>query len=80
MLRRDLYRRNLLEQPRQFLGMVVIVLQARDMVLQRVDAGGSEDTRLAHGSSVHATKAPCAVDDLLIARDQQGSHGCAKTL
>ena len=62
VLWRNLDRRNLLEQSRQLLGMVVIVFQSCDMMLEGVDAGGGEDAGLAHGASVHPAESARAVD------------------
>jgi hypothetical protein len=39
---------NLLKQPRQFLGVVVVVLQAGDMMIERINAGGGEQASGVH--------------------------------
>ena len=50
----DRDRRNLLQLTGKTLGVLVVVFQASHMMLQRIDAGGGEDTRLPHGTAIHS--------------------------
>ena len=67
VLRSDADGRNVLEKAGQLFGVRMIFRQTRDVVLQRVDAGGGQHAGLAHGAAVHAAKAPRTLDELLIA-------------
>jgi len=79
MLWRDPHGRDLLKRPRQFLGMVMIMLEAGDMVLERMNAGGREDAGLPHSPAVHAAEAARTFNQLCVAGDQQGAGRGAET-
>lgn len=66
VLRDDVDRGNLLKEPSQLFGMLMIGLQPSDMSLQGIDPGGGDDAGLTHGSSVHPAEAARAIDDLLV--------------
>ena len=80
MLRRDAYGRNLLQCSREFFGMVMIVLESGDMMLERIDAGGREDAGLAHSPAVHAAEAPRTFNQLGVAGGQQRAGRRPETL
>ena len=52
----------------------VILGQPRDVVLERVEAGGGEDAGLAHAAAEHLAPAVRAVDERLRAREQRADR------
>ena len=52
------HRRNLLQLQCETSGIVVVFLKPGDVVLQGIDARGSENTRLPHASTEHFSQAP----------------------
>ncbi len=55
--------------------MLVVFLQAGDIVLERIDAGRGQDSGLAHAPSVHAAEAACLLDGRPVRHDHRTDRG-----
>ena len=63
---------------RQFEGSYVVVGQALDVVVERVESGSGEDACLPHAAAEHLAPAVGFIDRRSV-RNQQGSNGCAQS-
>src|SRR5437867_6837590 len=71
---------DLLEQSGETPGMFMILFEARDIVLKRVDAGGSQNPGLPHPATIHSPEAAKLVHHRPVTRDNQRADRRAKSL
>lgn len=71
MLRVDLDPRNLLELSGQTFGVVVVLLQSPDIVLEGIDSCSSQNPGLSHRSPVHPAEAFGFVDQFKVVAQEQ---------
>ena len=79
ILRIDPDRRDLLQPSRQTLGVVMVLFQSSNIVFQRIDAGGGEDSGLPHRTAIHTAQPLSLVEEDQIIHHEERTGRCSES-